>query len=53
MTQTRHTAGADGDNITDGKEINGYKVKIIKGWKSDGMPVSEMRYISPGELDSV
>ncbi len=41
----------DGDNITDGKEINGYEVKIITGWKSDGTPISEMRYISPDELD--
>ncbi len=41
----------DGDNITDGKEIKGYDVKIITGWKSDGTPISEMRYISPKELD--
>ncbi len=41
----------DGDNITDGKEIKGYKVKIITGWKGDGTPISEMRYISPAELD--
>ena len=41
----------DRDNITDGKEINGYDVKIITGWKSDGTPISEMRYISPTELD--
>ncbi len=27
----------DHDNITDGKEIKGYKVKIIVRWKSDGM----------------
>ena len=33
----------DGDNITDGKEINGYEVKIITGWKSDGTPISVMR----------
>ncbi len=41
----------DGDNITDGKEINGYEVKIITGWKSDGTPISVMRDISPDELD--
>ena len=41
----------DGDNITDGKEIKGYKVKIITGWQKDGAPISEMRYISPDELD--
>ena len=41
----------DRDNITDGKEIKGYSVKIITGWKSDGTPISEMRYISPDELD--
>ncbi len=37
----------DGDNITDGKEINGYCVKIITGWQKDGMLISEMRYILP------
>ncbi len=41
----------DGDNITDGKEINGYEVKIITGWKSDSTPISEMRHITPSELD--
>ena len=41
----------DGDNITDGKEIKGYSVKIIVGWKSDGTPISRMRYISPDEMD--
>ena len=41
----------DGDNITDGKEIKGYSVKIITGWKSDGLLISKMRYISPSELD--
>ena len=41
----------DGDNITDGRETNGYEVKIITGWKSDGTPISEMRHISPNELD--
>ena len=41
----------DHDNITDGKEIKGYKVKIINGWKKDGTPISEMRHISPDELD--
>ena len=41
----------DGDNIPDGKEIKGYSVKIITGWKSDGTPISRMRYISPDELD--
>ena len=41
----------DGDKIIDGKEIKGYKVKIITGWQKDGTPISEMRYISPDELD--
>ena len=41
----------DGDNITDGKEIKGYRVKIITGWKSDGTPISRTRYISPDEMD--
>ena len=26
-------------------------MEIITGWKSDGTPISEMRYISPKELD--
>ena len=38
-------------DITDGKEIDGYDVKIITGWKSDGTPISVMRDISPDELD--
>ena len=33
----------DGDNITDGKEIKGYKVKIITGWDKDDNPMSEMK----------
>ncbi len=41
----------DGDNIPDGKELNGYSVKIITGWKLDGTPISRMRYISSNELD--
>jgi len=41
----------DNDSIPDGKEIHGYEVKIITGWKSDGTPISRMRYISPSELD--
>ncbi len=41
----------DHDNITDGKEINGYEVKIITGWKSDGTPVSVELNITLGELD--
>ena len=41
----------DGDNIPDGKEIKGYSVKIIVGWKSDGTPISRMRFISPDEMD--
>ncbi len=41
----------DNDSIPDGKEINGYKAKIIVGWKSDGTPISRMRFISPSELD--
>ncbi len=41
----------DRDNITDGKEIKGYEVKIITGWKSDGTPIGVMRDISPDELD--
>ena len=43
----------DGDNITDGKELSGYEVKIITGWKEDGTPISEMRFISPNDLDSL
>ncbi len=41
----------DGDGIPDGKEIKGYEVKIIVGWKSDGTPISRMRFISPSELN--
>ena len=41
----------DEDNTMDGKEINGYQVKIITGWKSDGTPISEMQFISLKELD--
>ena len=33
----------DGDRIIDEKEINGYDVKVITGWKSDGTPVSEIK----------
>ena len=29
----------DGDNITDGKEIKGYSVKIITDWDSKGEPM--------------
>ena len=35
------------DNITDGKEINGYDIKIITGWKSDKTPVHDMIDKSP------
>ena len=41
----------DGDNIADGKEINGYSVKIITGWKSNGTPISVELNITPDELD--
>ena len=41
----------DGDNVPDGKEIKGYSVKIITGWKSDGTPISGMRHVWPEEMD--
>jgi len=41
----------DNDSIPDGKEINGYEVKIITGWKSDGTPISEMRTVDSPYLD--
>ena len=36
----------DGDNVPDGKELNGYSVKIITGWKSDGTPISRDVWVS-------
>jgi len=41
----------DNDSIPDGKEIHGYEVKIITGWKSDGTPISEMRTVDSPYLD--
>ena len=42
-THSLNTKVADTDvernNITDGKEINGYVVKIITGWDKDGTPI--------------
>ena len=46
-----HILDVDNDSISDGKEIKGYTVKIIVGWKDDGTPISRMRYIEPNELD--
>lgn len=41
----------DGDNITNGKEIKGYWVKIITGWYYNGTPISERSHVWPDEVD--